>query len=210
MKVVPFYPNQTDNLHCLQSCVRSVLDFFEIQYKENEVDEKTGFFGAMSWSPHAVNWLFEKGLDVKLISPFEYDKLATEGEQYLRSFKGPIFDKEMSEGQYKFLDKVREASKQMVENHLWVNKKLTIEELKIELKDEKTLAIGKTIHEFLDGIAIAGTPHFVTIIKEYSVGTWLINDPGLPGIERRKVPQTIGDNIAIFGDIVLVSKRHNL
>jgi len=207
IKVVPFYPNESDNLHCLQASIRSILDYFKIDCDKDKVDENTGFFGTMSWLPHSVNWLSEVGLDVKLYSICEYDKLIDSGEEYLKTLKGQFFDKEKNEGQYKYLDKVIEASKQMIDKKLWINKQMSIEELKINLDNEKTLAIAKTIYEFLDGRAIAGNPHFVTVIKEYRPGEWLIHDPGLPGVERRKVSQIIEGGVKIFGDIVLISEK---
>lgn len=208
MKVVPFFPNQTDNLHCLQSCIKSVLSYLEIPYQQEDVDTKTGFFGTMSWSPHSVNWLHEVGLNVSLISPFRYDELALRGEEYLKDFKGDtFFQKEKSEGQYNNLDKVIEASKVMIKNKLWINAKMSISELSTFLKEEKNIAIAKTVHEFLSGNAVAGTSHFVTVIKEYRPGEWLIHDPGLPPIERRKVNQVITNGLEIFGDIITVSKN---
>lgn len=208
MKVVPFFPNQTDNLHCLQSCIESVLSYFEVLYSQKDVDLKTGFFGVMSWPPHSVNWLNELGLNVKLVSPFRYDELALSGEEYLKSFKGDvIFQKEKDEGQYNNLDKVKEASELMVKNNLWTNARMGISELSDFLNDENHLAIAKTVHEFLSGNAVAGTSHFVTTIKEYRSGEWLVHDPGLPPIERRKVKQIIANGLEIFGDIITVSKN---
>lgn len=162
----------------------------------------------MSWLPHSVNWLYELGLNVKLISPFRYDELALRGEEYLRDFKGDtIFQKEKNEGQYNNLDKVKEACEVMVKNNLWVNSKMSISELSNFLNIADNVAIAKTVHEFLSGNAVAETSHFVTVMKEYKPGEWLIHDPGLPPIERRKVKQVIGNGLEIFGDIVTISKK---
>lgn len=206
MKIVPFVANESDNQHCLQANVKSILIYFEVDFLESEVDMMTGFFGEPSWLPHCVNWLNEKGLKVKLYSPFDYNRLVVEGENYIREFKKEIYHKEKIEGHYNHLNKIQKAAKIMINNKLWEQKKLSIDELNNLLLADNTLAIAKTIHEWLDGNSIAGTSHYVTVIKQYQPGQWLIHDPGLPPKPRRKVSQLINQNLNIFGDILTISK----
>lgn len=206
MKIVPFIPNEADNLHCLQSCVRSAVSYFKVDFDDGEIDKKTGFFGFPSWLPHSVNWLNEKGLTAKLYSPFDYTRFVAEGEEFMKEVKKDYYFKEKNEGQYNNLDQIQKAAELMVRNKLWEQKRLSIHELASILIDDNTLAIAKTIHEWLDGNAIAGSSHYVSVIKQYQPGKWLIHDPGLPPRERRKVDQIINGDLNIFGDILLISK----
>ena len=212
MKDVPFHPNEEDNLHCMQSCVLSVLDFYNVSYEIDEVDFNTGFFGGPSWSPHAVNWLNNKGLSAKLFSIFDYSQLVSDKENYLRSFKTHgVFEKEKREGQYEHLDEVILASDEMVNNGSWDKSKLSIPDLAKFLKVSTHIAIAKTMTTYLGGIYNNfGNSHFVTVLEQYSQNKWIIHDSGLPPIPYRKVPQTIrhpgSDPTSIFGEIILIKK----
>lgn len=205
MKIVPFYPNENDNLHCLQSCVRSALDFYGITELPEDFDDQTGFFGSMPWSIHAVNFLHDQGLKVKLITPFSCNKLVTQGEEYIEQFKGStVFAREKAEGQYTHLDKIREAAKDLIKNHLWEEKRMSLSDIASFLASDNNLIIAKTVHEWLSGNLVMGTSHFVTVIKEYNYLQWLIHDPGLPPKERRKVTKSLGSVTNILGDIITI------
>lgn len=205
MKIVPFYPNESDNLHCLQSCVKSVLSFYGITELPDDFDEQTGFFGSMPWSIHAVNFLYSQGLNVKLVTPFSCDRLVSEGEKYLEQFKGSqAFAKEKAEGQYNHLEKIRDAATDLISNNLWEERRMSISDIESFLSSENNLVIAKTVHEWLSGNLVMGASHFVTVIKEYNYQQWLIHDPGLPPVERRKVNKSLGSVGNIFGDIITI------
>jgi hypothetical protein len=205
MKFVKAYSNTPDNTFCLQACVLSVLTFYfpEKIFKEVEVSDKTGYHPKFfSWIPQAVVWLAELGLNVELYSPFNYKRFANEGLAYLREFKKDAYIIEEERGEYKYLPEIQVFAKKMVSKKIWVDKMLSVEELRDELKNEKTLAIGKTIYELLDrrfGI----TSHFIVLVKEYSSGVWLIQDSGLPMRQDRKVDQYF-NNDSILGDTILI------
>lgn len=208
MKNVPYYRNSPDNLHCLQASVKSVLAFNGIAFDENEVDQKTGYFGVPSWTPHAVNWFEENNLDVKLYSPFDYQRFLNEGEDYLKVFKGNFYFKEKAEGQYKFVNEVQQAVANMIRKNLWEKRNLSISDLRSKVNDAKTLAIGKTTDTRLKGKTANGVSHYVTIIKEYHAGKWQIHDPGLPGKEYRTVKQFLDNGQEVFpGDIIIISPK---
>lgn len=103
----------------------------------------------------------------------------------------------------KNINQVQNASKIMVLKKLWVPVSLNDDKLSEKLKNNQTLAIGKTIYEQLTGNLVNGSPHYVLIQKRYSPTQWKIHDPGLPPIIDRKVPVTVAGN-SMFGDLLLV------
>ncbi|MGA2911530.1 MAG: hypothetical protein ABSE17_02740 [Candidatus Levyibacteriota bacterium] len=206
MKIVKAFSNTKDNTFCLQACIQSVLNFYfpTKTFSESEVSKNTGYHPKyFSWSPQAVVWLNSLGLNVKLYSPFNYNRLVNGGLAYLKEFKKDIYDLEEKRGEYKFLPEIQKAAKEMVDRKLWIDQLMKIEDLENQLSKQNTLCIGKTIYEWLDGHYIAGTSHFIVVVKKYSSGIWLIQDPGLPMVGNRKVNQSI-NNHSILGDIILV------
>ena len=204
-KTIPFFENSPDNLHCLQSCVKSLLSLYfpDRVFDDNEIDEKTIQEGWWTWLPPAVVWLHELGLDVRLYSSFDYRRFSQEGESYMKEFKTEeMYLKEKQNGAYDNLPLVQLAYQKMMSCDLLEQSQLSKENLEIELESEHTFAVGKTIHEWLDGRPGLSS-HYVVVIKKYAPGVWRVHDPGLPGRENRKIPQSFNE-YNIFGDVLLV------
>ncbi len=212
MKIVPFFPNQSDSLHCLQACIKSVLAFYlpNKKFTDEIIDKKTLQQGGWSWLPPAVYWLNSLGINTKLYSLFDYNRLGEEGEDYLKEFKKAAYQIEKAAGSYENLAEIQEYTGKMITNKLWVNERMDVDRLAKLLLNEETLAIGKTIHEILDGTTISQvekpTSHYVVIIKEYNYQQWLVHDPGLPAKPSRKISKTSGGQ-NLFGDIVVLTKK---
>jgi len=207
MKIVKCFPNSPDNTFCLQACVLSVLSYyFQSKFSEEEVAKSTDYHPKFfSWCPRTVVWLNQLGLDVKLYSPGDYERIGKEGLKYLKESKGQYFELEKKRGDYQYLPEIQIAIREMLNKNLWVKESLSIEKLRGELKNKQTLAIGKTIMEWLDGKYIEGTAHFVTVVKEYSPMVWLVQDPGGRNpVPNRKVNQYINNESIFPGDIILV------
>lgn len=212
MKVVPFYPNSPDNLHCLQACIKSVTQYYfpDKHFSDKEIDVFTCFESGWSWIIAAVNWLDELGLQIKLYSPFPYDQLILEGEKFMKKFKGEaVYEYEKQNGSYKNLPLIQKSAELMITRKLWEQNKLNNSDLAQLLKNEQVLAIGKTVYEWLSGNYLPLEKlhsHYVLIIKEYSPGIWKVHDPGLPPAPERKVSNTI-NNHDIFGDILVIARN---
>lgn len=205
-KDVPFFPNEPDNNHCLQSCVKSVLSFYfpKKVFSTKTIENKTIFNNGWSWLPPSVCWLNELGLKVKLYSKFDYLQFADMGEMYLKEFKREAFEIEKRNGSYQNINTIQKYSNLMINNHLWVYKKMEIENLCKLLSKPNTLAIAKTVYQFLDGsnpnTVSDPVSHYIIIIKEYNYHQLLIHDCGLPPKPNRKIAKNI-----LFGDILLIS-----
>lgn len=209
MKNVQAYGNK-DNLHCLQSCVRSTLEYFipNKRFSKNYIDSKTLFDRkSLSWILPSVVWLDYLGLKVKLFSPFDYPRLIREGEGYLREFKGEdIFNYERSKGSYLNLDQIRKSAEEMIKKNLWVNRLMEIDELTKLLVNNSCLAIGKTIHEWLSNNFVKqGTQHYILFLEANNNQKWIVHDPGKPLIKYREIQQLI-NNYYIYGDILLIER----
>lgn len=209
MKVVPFFPNADDDLHCLQACVKSVLKYYfpKRNFTDERIDEKTGFSDGWSWLPPTVVWLNELGLKVHLYLPatiFDYEVFSQKGTDYLKEkWKEDRFEREEKAGALKNISIIQKSTKEMVEKGFLKKERLGVKQLTDKLEKSKNLAIGKTVYTWLAGNYTLGNSHFVLVIKKYSTTMWRAHDPGLPPHENRKVPLKI-NNHSIFGDIVLI------
>ncbi len=204
-KIVTFFPNKEDNIHCLQSSVKSLLSFYfpDKIFTDELIEEKTLYSGGWSWLVPTVVWLNELGLEVSFFSRLNYEELSNRGEEYLRELKGDIlYNHEHQNGAYLNFASIQESSKTMIELGLWNNQNLSVAELSSSLEASNTLAISKTVYEWMDGRQ-GLTGHFVLVLKQYKPGEWLVHDPGLPQKENRKVNQLInGENI--FSEVLLI------
>ncbi len=208
-KIVPFFENSPDGVHCLQACIKSILSFYfpERVFLDKEIDEKTGHVGGFSsWLPPAAAWLHDLGLDVRLFSPVEYERLCREGEGYMKVLKGDMFNIEKQRGEYDNMPFIQASVKELLEKNLIERTALSKHLLRCELENERALAILKTVHGWLDGNAADATSHYVLAMKEYSPGTWRVHDAGPPPVEGRIISQEIrGENI--YGDVLLIKGK---
>jgi hypothetical protein len=211
MKIVPFYSNTSDNLHCLQSCIKSILNFYlpNKRFSDQEIDEATFNTKGWSWIAPSVNWLDDLGFKVKFFCPpsFSYFEFISKGDEYMEKFKGKaVYEYEKQNGSYEDISFIQKSAELMIKRKLLEQRILSNSDLAQLLKNEQVLAIGKTAHEWLSG----NYPpleelhsHYVLIIKEYSSEKWKVHDPGLPPVSERKVNKTI-HNHNIFGDILVI------
>lgn len=210
MKIVKAFPNKQTNDYCLQACIQSVLWFYfkDKKFSESEINLNTQYHkGHFSWVPASILWLDKLGLNVKLYMPsiFDYENLAKHGLAYIRKLKPhDAFDMEIKRGDYTYITDIQKAAQLINKSKLLVKTTLEIDELEKILENEKSLAIGKTMHEWLDGRYIKGTNHYAVIVKKYSPGRWRIEDPGPPFYPDRKVDQVINNNTMFPAELIVI------
>ncbi len=207
VKTIPFFENSSDNLRCLQACVRSLLSFYfpNKEFTLEEVDRRTLQFGTWSWLHPSALFLHDLGLTAELYSPFDYAAFGERGMEYLKDiWPAERIAYEEQHGGLKNLDLIQAAAKGAAEAGVLEKQAIGLEELRTRLEQPNTFAIGKTKYEWLAGLPVLpGTAHYVLLIKEYKPNTWRIHDPGYPGIENRKVPQTLGP-MNILSDVLVI------
>ncbi len=184
-KEIPFYANAEDGMHCFQASLKMVMKYFwpERDYSWDELDGITKkVSGLWTWPMAGLIWLEKNGLEVKNIENFDYNKFIKIGSKYIIEEYG----EEVGNEQIKYSDINQELSiaREFVE-------KIKIEKKIPKVDEIKQLLIGDyLIIVNLNSRILNGrdgyTGHFV-VIKGFDKQGFIINDPGLPGKENRKV-----------------------
>jgi hypothetical protein len=184
-KEIPFYQNTPDDTHCFQASLKMIMKYFwpSEDYSWKELDKITAKVSGMwTWTMAGLMWLQEKGLEIKNIEAFDYEKFIQKGGQYLRD----EFGEEVGNEQIKHCDIDQEIAiaKKFV-------KTINTEKRSPSMKEIKELLLkGYLIIVSLNAIALdekMGYASHSVVIKGFDDQGFILNDPGLPGRENRKV-----------------------
>ncbi len=183
--IVPFFPNTKDNTHCFQASLKMVLKYFlpHEEYTFEELDKITAKVkGLWTWPMAGLMWMNKKGFDIKKIQKFDYKEFSEKGDKYLFSFYGD----EVAKAQIAHSDIAQEIE---------LAKKIT-KEIGIQVKIpnlqeivkflDKGYLVGCNLNSYALNNKEGYSGHFV-VIKGYDTNTLILNDPGLPGEENRRV-----------------------
>lgn len=182
---VPFYANTSDDTHCYQAALRSVLKYFlpDEEYTWEELERMTAKKeGLWTWPTQGLLTLQKKGFDVVDISPFDIQAFVRTGGEYLLQEYG----KEVADEQVKHSDIPQEQAlyQEFLQSNTYVRKLPTIADIKAFL-DKGYLAICN-----VNSMALNNKPgyvgHFVVVIG-YDNDHLYLHDPGLPPQEKRQV-----------------------
>ena len=182
---VPFYSNTADDTHCFQATLRMVLKFFypDEEYTWDELDHLSAKAkGLWTWPPAALIFLKEKGLDLKIITPFEYNSFIHKGGDFLIEKYGP----EVGGAQIKHSDikQEQELARKLLEVVPIVARVPEIDEI-FELLDQGFLVMCNVNSRRLNKQE-GYVGHFI-LVKSAENGQLVIHDPGLPAQENRVV-----------------------
>lgn len=182
---VEFFSNTPDDTHCFQAALKMVLKYFypEEDYSWEDLDKKTAKVGSLwTWPMAGILWLKEKGMDIKVIEPFDYKKFVEVGGLYLIDEYG----EEVGNEQIKHSD--IEQERKLAKKYI---KKIEIEkripEL-TEIKDylEAGYLVGCNVNAKKLNNKDGYVGHFI-IVKGFNDNNLILHDPGLPPLENRKV-----------------------
>lgn len=175
---VPFFGNTKDGIHCYQASIKMLAKYFwpERNYSWKELEKITGMEpGLWTWSVMGIKWLYDQGLDVIFIDPFNYGKFIEEGGDYLIN----QFGEEVGEAQIKNsnIDKERVTAKKLL-GKLPIEKRIpTIQDVKQYLDEGYLLRVN------VNSKALKGkkgyTGHSIIVIG-YDENNIFVHDPGLP------------------------------
>ena len=196
MKQVPFYGNHEDNHHCMLAVYRSIFDYF---YNEKlswaELEKLTGFKPKKAaWSLTTVSYFAKRGMDIRMIEPFDYARYHKIGEPYLDEFFSPVEkDWQLKHGN---ILEIRPLIPDFLKNVQYELKRPTLNDIDSMLDEDRLIFVT------LDAQALNDEPgytsHAVLIIgqndKEY-----IIHDPGLPPkahrhVAKKKIFEAMGSN----------------
>jgi hypothetical protein len=185
---VPFVGNTAADTHCYQASLSMVIQYFYPNKKLTlaELDKATGHTpGHGTWPLQGLEYLREMGIDVLLITPFNYEEFVRDGVEYIRKEYGD----EVAEWQDANNDLEADAAK--------------IEALLPTAKIECRNPTYDDILEYLKSYPVmcsidsavtrgeeAYTGHFVVIRGCDDDGLYL-NDPGLPPRKNVHVPREL-------------------
>ena len=103
IKNVPFFSNTSDNTHCYQAAIASVLKYFqpEVNYSFKELEKMSAKKeGLWTWPTQMILNLLNKGFEIIDVDDFDIAKFVKDGEDYLKEKYG----KEVADKQIKYSD----------------------------------------------------------------------------------------------------------
>ena len=184
-KEIPFYSNTPDDTHCFQASLKMVLKYFypNEDYSWEELDKITAKVeGLWTWPTAGLIWLQEKGLEVKNIELFDYDKFIQKGGQYLVEQYGEEVGNEQTK--HSDIKQEIELTKKFVKIIDTEKKIPELDDIKQLLLKNYVIIVNVNAKALNDESGYVG--HFV-VIKGIDDDGFMLNDPGLPGRENHRV-----------------------
>lgn len=182
---VPFFPNTSDDSHCVQASYKMILNYFQPDkdYSFDELDSVTGKLPhGGTWAALGHMWLASNGYDVQYWTLIDWQRFVASGYDYLLE----RFGKEVADWQLKHGD--IELERQRAKEAL-----IKVPPIKQEPRIE-------TIIDFLDKSYLVkcnvnssklnskdGYSGHLVVVKGYTEDSLIIHDPGLPPLQDRHV-----------------------
>lgn len=195
---VPFYPNTKDDTHCFQACLKMVLKYFfpDEEYSWEELERITAKKpGLWTWPMAGLLWLRDKGVEVRNIELFDYERFSIEGEEYLRE----EFGEEVCESQktHSDLEQEKGFARGFFQNIQGEKRIPDIEEMKGFLH-EGWILLCNVNKRALDGRE--GYSGHTVVVSGFDNAGFILHDPGLPPRENLCVSFQVFDKAWSYPD----------
>lgn len=196
MKDIPFFPNTSDDTHCVQACFRMVLKYFlpAREFSWEELDHLTQKQeGKGTWWFPALKIFNDLGISSKLIGSFDYQRFYEEGDVYLKSI--------MSEEQLNYyanksnLFSVKDQIPEFIKNAAYEKRQATLKDIDELL--EQVCLVGIELDACVLSKNSGFSPHMVLVFGKIKT-EYFLHDPGLPPMPNRKV--TVTDLESAWGE----------
>lgn len=182
---VPFYPNEIDNLHCFQACLKMVLKYFwpEREFSKDELEKITAYNEKLlTWQMAGTLWMKNNGFEIRNIEVFDYGRFVQDGGKYLlEEFGAEVGKIQIENGDIPQEQKFAAQYLQKVE----------IEKRIPNLNDvKKLLQEGYLIICGVNSAALVERTDYLAhsiVVKGFENNFLIIHDPGLPPLENLKV-----------------------
>ncbi|MFZ2193045.1 MAG: hypothetical protein WAV31_02275 [Candidatus Moraniibacteriota bacterium] len=185
-KEIPFFSNTADDKHCFQASLKMIMKYFwpSEDYSWKELEKITAKIPRLwTWQMAGLIWLQEKGVEVKNIEMFDYEKFIQLGGKYLIEEYGEEVGKRQIENSD--IEQEKKLSKKFIEIINTERRIPNIDDIKQLLLDDYLIITN--INSRILNNRYGYTGHSV-VLKGFSGEEFIINDPGgAPGIENRKV-----------------------
>lgn len=182
---VPFFANTDDDTHCLQAALKMVVKYWypNEEYSWEDLDSLSAKVdGLWTWPTAALLWLKRKGLNVKVISPFEYQSFISRGGDFLVEKYGQEVGHAQIE--HSSIPQEQQLASDLI-RAMDIDARIPELQEIIVLLEEEYLVICNVNSQLLNG-RDGYTGHFV-VVKGYSSNKIILHDPGNPPQENRSV-----------------------
>lgn len=185
----PFYPNLPDQSHCLEACVKMILEaippFKILDYQQiDEITGKLSLKARYSWPIKLYLELGEMGYEVKVIENFDYQEFANDPESYLIA----NFGEEIGKDQIENSDLANETyyARKIVESPSvkLINKIPEMRDL-IDSLEDGNLVICNVNQKILQGDS-GYVGHFI-LIYGFGTNTLNVHNPGPPYMPNQEL-----------------------
>lgn len=186
---VPFFANTSDGTHCSQAALKMILKYFwpDKEFSWEELEKVTAKSeGMWTWPMAGLIWMQANGFEVINIEVFDYSKFIEKGKDYLREEYGEQVASEQD--LHSDIEKERKIAEQFIQQVKTIFEIPTQEQIKEFLRDGYLIkcTINSRVINNREGYA----GHSV-VVKGFDEAGFIIHDPGLPGLENRKVAYDI-------------------
>ncbi len=175
---VPFYSNTPDNIHCVQACMKMVLEYFSPDKKLSfEEWDKISCHkeGLWTWSMASLIWFKKNNFEVINIEAFEYEHFSNEGEKYIIDF----FGEEVGQSQIRHSDIQQEIiiSRDFIKEIESEIRVPNIQDIRSLLKNGFVVVCSINANALDD---LEGYSGHSIVVKGCTDSGLIIQDPGLP------------------------------
>jgi len=182
---IPFYANTPDDTHCFQAALKMVLKYFLPQQEFNfeQLDKMTAKVeGKWTWQMAGLLWMKKNGFDVLDFENFNYTEFINRGGDFLLEEYGEDIGRIMIDNS--IISQEFEYAKQLLQEISIQTGKISIQDIERVLQ-KKYVPICLINAQALNGKK-GYVGHFV-VVKGIENNNLILQDPGLPPIENRKV-----------------------
>lgn len=187
-KRIPFFSNTKDNTHCYQAVLKMILKYYypQEEYLWDKLDRITAKVKNLwTWPMSGLIWLKRKGLNIKVIEPFDYRAFINKGEQYLIEEYG---DKVATEQiKHSNIQQERKIAKKFLKEIKVKSRIPDIDDIKKLILENYLLICNINAKTLENKTGYEG--HFV-LVKGIDNEQVYLHDPGLPPVENRAVNLT--------------------
>ncbi|MCD6476997.1 MAG: hypothetical protein J7K26_02425 [Candidatus Aenigmarchaeota archaeon] len=181
---IPIFPNSSDDIHCLQACMKMVLKYYfpEKDFSFEQINELMGLGKRKLWSTpvQAVVVLDDLGLNVKCYASFNFEEYVENPMQYIKN----NYNDWKTILNYLDVDLDVRFLKEAINRNLVENKLLMFDDIIKFFKENAIIIVILNINKFENKEGYLGHAVVITDIGEDYVE---FHDPGLPPIPNRRI-----------------------